>query len=483
MKEVHLFMKKASKVIALLVALCVGMGLVLTGCGAAQTTESKATAASQNAAVTEPAPAETEAKEPVTLKFTYWGSPDEKKAIEGACAKFTEKYPWIKVEAVQIPNSDYNAKLTAMSAGNDIPDTGYMTGDLGDTWANEGKFANLFDMFAKDTELKKEDFLDYIWYKLTPDNAWGISTAGECFGLYYNKDLVKAAGVDKLPTTAETAMSWDEFVDLAKKLTLDKNGKTAADPGFDPKNIKQYGFMFETWDQPINNFIYSNGGAWTSEDGKDFALNSPEAADAIQKLADLINVYHVAPSPLAAKSLPAMATALQSNLTAMCLGGQWINLDLGNAKANYDIGVLPVMKKSITIGLSGATVFFKESKHPEEGWQLFKWMSDPAGAIELYSGGLWMPTLKKWYTDPDLVSKWVDANPAAHPAGFKEAMMDQLMKNGVPQPQYYLKNYAKLAPIVTSSWDQVWLGKKTAAEALAEMEPKAKAEYKGRYDR
>ncbi len=463
-------MKKTSKIISLLVVLSLLIGMVLTGCGGNTNVNSPSAGNNNNG------------KQAVKLKFTYWGSPDEKKAIENACAKFTEKYPWITVEPIQIPNSDYNAKLTAMAAGNDIPDSGYMTGDLGDTWANEGKFVNLFDMFAKDPDVKKEDFLDFIWYKLTPENAWGISTAAECYGLYYNKDLLARAGIDSLPTTAETAMDWDTFVDLCKKLTIDKNGKTAADPGFDPDNIKQYGFMFETWDQPINNFIFSNGGEWASEDGKEFLLNSPEAADAIQKLADLINVHHVAPSPLAAKSLPAMNIALQSELTAMALGGQWINLDLGNAKVNFDIGVLPKLKKSITVGLSGATVLFKDSKHPDEAWMLFKWMSNPEGAIELYTSGLWMPTMTKWYTDPELVKLWVDANPAAHPPGFKDAMMNQLMKNGVPQSQYYLKNYAKLVPIVTSAWDEIWLGKKTAAEALAEMEPKAKAEFKGRYD-
>lgn len=421
-------------------------------------------------------------KEKVELKFTYWGSPDEKKAIESTCKKFTEQNPWITVKTIQIPNSDYNVKLTAMSAGNDMPDTGYMTGDLGDTWANEGKFVNLFEMFDKDPYINKEDFLDYIWYKLSSDNAWGISTAGECFGLYYHKDLLKEAGIDRLPTTANEAMSWDEFVDLAKKVTLDKNGKNATEPDFDPQNIKQYGFMFETWTEPINNFIFGNGGSWSSDDGKKFTLNSPESAEALQNLADLINVHHVAPSPLAAKSLPAMNIALQSKLTAMALGGQWINLDLGNAKVNYDIGVLPKLKDSITMGLSGATVLFKGSKHPKEAWLLFKWMSNPENAIELYSSGLWMPTMKKWYTDKGLVAKWVDSNPAAHPPGFKDAMMNQLMENGVPQPQYYLKNVAKLYPIVTTSWDQVWLGKKTAVEALSDMEPKAKKEFKGRYD-
>ncbi len=421
-------------------------------------------------------------KEPVNLKFTYWGSPDEKKAIEGATKKFTEKYPWITVETIQIPNSDYNTKLTAMAASNDLPDTGYMTGDLGDTWAKQGKFVNLFDMFAKETEIKKEDFLDTIWYKQSPDNAWGISTAGEAFGLFYRKDILEKAGVSAPPTKAEDAWTWDQFVEAAKKLTIDKNGKNAADPDFDPKAIKQYGVTFETWNEPLNNFIYSNGGDWLSKDGKEFTLNKPEAAEAIQKLADLINLYHVAPSPLAAKSLPAMNVALQSGISAMAIGGQWMNLDLGNAKVNYDIGVLPKLKTSLTVGLSGATVFFKDSKHPEEAWMLFKWMSNPEGALDLYSSGLWMPTMKKWYTDPALVAKWVDANPAAHPPGFKDAMMNQFLNHSVAGSTYYLKNYAKLNSYVISSLDAVWLGKKTAQDVLNELAVKVQPEVQGRYD-
>lgn len=421
-------------------------------------------------------------KNPVKLKFTYWGSPDEKKAIEGATKKFTEKYPWITVETVQIPNSDYNTKLTAMAAANDLPDTGYMTGDLGDTWAKQGKFVNLFDMFAKDKDVKKEDFLDTIWYKQSKDNAWGISTAGEAFGLFYRKDLLEKAGVAAPPTKAENAWTWDQFVEAAKKLTIDKNGKNATQPDFDPKNIKQYGVTFETWNEPLNNFIYSNGGDWVSKDGKEFTLNKPEAVEAIQKLADLINVHHVAPSPLAAKSLPAMNAALQSGITAMAIGGQWMNLDLGNAKVNYDIGVLPKMKTSLTVGLSGATVFFKDSKHPEEAWMLFKWMSNPEGAIELYSSGLWMPTMKKWYTDPALVAKWVDVNPAAHPPGFKDAMMNQFLNHSVPGSTYYLKNYAKVNSTVIAGLDPIWLGKKTAKEALDEIAKQVQPDIQGRYD-
>jgi multiple sugar transport system substrate-binding protein len=421
-------------------------------------------------------------KDPVTLRMTYWGSPNEKAAIENACGRFTEKYPWITVEPIQIANDDYNRSLVVMEANGNSPDMGYMTADLGEIWANEGKFTNLYELFAKDKELKKEDFLDNIWYKTDRDYAWGIGTAGECFGLFYNRALLKAAGVDSLPSRAKDAMNWEEFVELAKKLTLDKNGRNAADPAFDSGNIKQFGVMFETWAESLNNFIFSNGGQWVSEDGRSFALNSPETADAIQKIADLINVYHVAPSPLQAKSYPPLNVALQSRLTAMAVCGQWLNIDLGRANADYDIGVLPAMKKSITISVSGATVFFRSSHHTEEAWLLFKWLSNPADSMELYADGLWMPTLKKWYTDPELAGKWADANPAAHPAGFREAILNQFLENAVPQPRFYLKNQAKIEPIVISGLDKVWLGEKTAAEALAEIEAKIRPEFKGRYD-
>ena len=90
--------------------------------------------------------------------------------------------------------------------------------------------------------------------------------------------------------------------------------------------------------------------------------------------------------------------------------------------------------------------------------------------------------MKKWYTDPALVAKWVDANPAAHPPGFKDAMMNNLLKNGVPGVAYYLKNQAKIVATVSSSLDEVWLGKKSAADALNAVAAKVQPDIQGRYD-
>jgi len=419
-------------------------------------------------------PAMTEQRNRVSLRFTYWGSLEEKKAIESTLDKFMQMYPWITVESVQLPNLDYNTKLKAMSVLNEEPDIAYMTTDLGEQFDKQDKLHNIYEFLEKDPNVKKEDFLDYIWYERDPNFAWGMSTAGECFGLFYRRDLLDKAGVPAPPSRSEEAWTWEQFVAAAKTLTLDRNGRNAHHPQFDRNNIVQYGVMFETWSEPLNNFIFSNGGDWVTPDGNRFILNSPESAEAIQKLADLMNVHHVAPSPFDSKSMPALSVALQSGLAAMIIDGQWINLDLGRASVDFDIGVLPKLKKSITVSLAGATVIFKSSKHPDEAWLLFKWLTDPEKALELYSDGLWMPVLKKWYTDPELIARWVDSNPRAHPPGFKNAMMRQLIENGVPGVGYYLKNQAEVYPMVTKGLYPVWLGDKTASEALDEISDRLK---------
>ncbi|WP_068620309.1 ABC transporter substrate-binding protein [Paenibacillus tuaregi] len=413
----------------------------------------------------------------VKLKFTYWGSIEEKKAIEHTLAEFSQAYPWIAVEPIHYPNSDYNTKMMAMSASNEEPDLAYMTTEMGEAFSRENKFLNLFDFMAKDDELNKDDFLDYIWYKSADDYAWGVSTAAECFGLFYRKDLLKQAGVEPPSPKAEQAWSWDQLVDAAKKLTLDNQGRNAYNPAFDKDHIVRYGIMFETWSDPLNNFIFSNGGDWVSSDRKRFTLQSPEAAEAIQQLADLINVHHVAPSPYESKSLPSMSMTLQAGLAAMVVDGQWINLDLGKAGVDFDIGVLPKLKKSVTVGLSGATVIFRSSEHPQEAWLLYKWLSDPSKSLSLYSDGLWMPVLKKWYTDPALVNAWVNSNPAAHPPGFREAMMKQLLDNGMPSVGYYLKNQIEIFPEVSEGLLPVWQGEKKAMVALQEIAKKVSALY------
>lgn len=259
--------------------------------------------------------------EKVTLKFTFWGSPEEKKAVESAIKAFEQKHPNITINPIHIPGTDFLQKLNAMVAGNEAPDISYSA-----AWklkmGEEGLIYNFFDLMKDDPSIKKEDYLEYAWWNWDKDKSAGPYQASVVPSLMYNADMFKEAGVELPPTKAEEAWTWDEFVDAAKKLTLDRNGKHPDDPGFDPKNIKQYGVKLSLGWSSYMPMVLSNGGDYLTADGKEFGLSKPEATEALQRIADLINVHHVSPSPVQASSIPAPATALQSKKVAMVIDGK-----------------------------------------------------------------------------------------------------------------------------------------------------------------
>lgn len=66
-----------------------------------------------------------------TIKFTYWGSGDEKKAIEESVDKFMEANPNIEVDLMHIPSEDFLTKLNAMIAAGEAPDVNLLIKERG----------------------------------------------------------------------------------------------------------------------------------------------------------------------------------------------------------------------------------------------------------------------------------------------------------------------------------------------------------------
>ncbi|NHN32174.1 ABC transporter substrate-binding protein [Paenibacillus agricola] len=459
-------MKKAMSKSRLFVALLLSFILVVVGCSSGTGTPSNNVADN--------------GKQPVTLKFTFWGSTYEKKAMDNAVKTFQEKHNNIKIDAQHIP-ADYDTKLTAMVAGNEAPDLGYVRDLMALPWAEEGKLYNILEFIDKDSTLKKDEFLDHAFIDWAPGKSFGMFTAKEAYGLFYNKDMLKAAGVADLPTKAEQAFSWDQFVEVARKLTIDHNGKNALDPAFDKTKIKQYGISFDPTYTGYMQMVFSAGGDYISEDGKSFGLTKPESIDAIQKMADLIHKYHVAPSPVEAKSIPAGAASLQSKQVAILLTGQWVLLDLAQSGMNFGIGILPKIKMNATATSTGTMSIFKSTKHPEEAYTFWKYLNNPESALELHANGLWMPLMKKWYTEPALVAKWADVKPA-HPEGYKEAIMEPSLNHTHKLPSAYVKNFAKINALVQPAIERTYLGQTTAEQALKGIEAEVSKLIMGRYN-
>lgn len=414
--------------------------------------------------------------ETITLTYTTWGSTNELASQKKAVEEFEKNNPNIKVNLQHIP-TDYDTKLATMVAGNTAPDIALMYKATALSWADEGKIENISSFLEKDTEISEETYIDGSFIHTKPDTIIGITPCQEIFGLYYNIDAFKEAGLDLPPTKAEDAWTWDEFIEVCKKLTIDQNGKNATEDGFDPDNIKQFGMNMPTnlWQTMLN----LNGTSMVNEDGTKSNLTDPAVIETVQRLADLSIKYHVAPSPSQSKTLPAPAVALQSKKIAMDWDGQWVQLDLANAKVNYDVGVLPKMKTNTNTLYGEVMCIFENTEHPEEAWKFMKWMTSGEGTKDLITSGLWLPTVKKWYTDKDLIDQWVIK--PGHSDGFKEAILDQALNNSVQDIGYYLKNSVKINSIIGPALDPVWSGEKTAKEAFTEIEPKVTPELKGLY--
>jgi len=442
-------------------------GLVLVACG----TPSASTGASTGAA--------TSAGAKIPLKFTFWGSPQEKAAVENAIAAYQELNPNIAIEALHIPGDDFLQKLNAMIAGNEAPDLSYSA-----AWklkmGEEGLLHNFFDLMKEDPTIKKEDYLKYAWWNWDTDKSAGPYQAAVVPSLMYNVDMFDAANVPYPPTKVEDAWTWQEFIDVAKQLTLDRSGRNAHDPDFDPNDISQFGAQVSLNWYGWMPFVFGNGGGYLTEDGTEFGLSKPEATEALQLIADLINVHHVSPSPVQASSIPAPATALQSKKVAMVIEGSWNHLDLVKAGLNWGVGVMPVLKEYKSFFFGGSLVIFKSSEHPDETWQFIKFLTNPHNVLEMFQA-LWVPQMTAWYEDPELIELWASETLPGRPTGFQDAVMHATFDNVMPSPENDVRNFLEINAAVSAALDQVWLGTKSAADAMAEIEPQVAPLVQGFY--
>lgn len=473
---------KTKRVLAALLATGMFMG-IFGGCNSAQTPadpDQPADPASAEATSKGENPANSGEK--AKLLYTYWGSAFEKDAQAGAIKSFTEANPDIEVEALHIPSAggEYMAKLTAMTASGTNPDVGYMDAAASFTWAKEGKFYNIFELIDNDPSWSKDTYVDDIFYMYEEDKSFGTTSSINPRSIFYNTECFTAAGVEVPPTDLAKSWTWDEFVKVAKSLTLDVNGKKPDEEGFDPGRIQQYGIYLNPSDMTVLSiFLDSNGADILSEDGNKLAMDTPESKEVLQAIHDLIYVHHVAPIPNDFSNMPDGPTWLKNKQSAMFISGQWVLLDIAKLEFEYGIGQLPKFKEARNVKDAGVRVIFQNTKYPEAAWELYKYLANPAGAMNLYADGLWMPTLREWYEDESLYKQW-GADNAAHPDSYKEVVADSLF-NGSATPSWTLRiaNFAELNSVISPLLQQVWLDSKDVDGVAAEINEQASGLVQG----
>lgn len=219
----------------LLAALMAGAMVVsMTGCGG--TTEINTTnGAEQKEGANESV--KTDSEEVVEIRFTEWDGGDTLAVYEEIAEKFNETHPGIHVTVMNIPD-EYDTKITAMVAGNDVPEVCMLNSDtLLFPLAEEGIVLNMQEYIDKDADFDKECVGEQFKYMLNADYMAGYGIGSENICMFYNPALFEQYNVEEPPASYEDAWDWETFVNTAQRLTIDKNGKNALDPEFDPENI------------------------------------------------------------------------------------------------------------------------------------------------------------------------------------------------------------------------------------------------------
>lgn len=469
-------MKGTKKLVAVL--LCAVMVFGVAAC-AQQQPEPAGDVSSAPASSSTDTPAASPAEqqdERITITFSLWGDPAEQEITQKALDVYNNLQDKVYVKALQIGRDEYNEKLQTMATSGEMPDCGMVAEDTVIGWARDGLLSDV-DIYAGQENMP----LDYLAFKYDGKTV-AYSAANEVLCLWYNKKMFDDAGIPYPPATLDKAWTWDEFIEAAKKLTIDANGKHPGEPGFDKNNIVQYGAYVNQYTWQLEVWALSNGGSFFSPDGKTVTFDDA-AIEALQKVFDLHLVENVAPLNDGTQD-NGFASSLGAGNVAMCTEGAWATgfRGAGFEGIDYGVAVLPYMKQKVNICTGGPTGVFATSKHKDEAAEFLRWYNSEENNINTILAGWWMPTKLNWYTDPELLKKWVDDCElrAALPAdAYKTAVVDVALDTSVTKQTawYYTPNtYEVLVKTLQPALVEAINGSKTVKEVVDSVRDAMQAE-------
>ena len=291
-------------------------------------------------------------------KLVFWNglTGSDGVTLDGIVKKFTDANPDISVRVEKMIWGTYFDKLlTSLVSGNGAPDLFLLHEFEIPQFASQDVLYETSEFFKPKGELDKADYEPaYIQALNYQGKTYGVPLDRHGWGVVVNKDLFKKAGLDpdKAPKNAA------EYIALAQKLTLDKNGKHPNEAGFDEKNVVQWGTLV-SWTKPnFLSVLWQNGGNWTDGKGK-ATLDTAEAKKTLQFWVDLIYKYKVSPKPAGYDGWQSFANGKLAILPEGC----WMYNFLVDNKVPFGVWEYPQLgDKKPAVWTSGHVMYMPASE-------------------------------------------------------------------------------------------------------------------------
>ncbi|MFJ5551438.1 ABC transporter substrate-binding protein [Streptomyces sp. NPDC093225] len=348
-----------------------------------------------------PSRAQDDPTKDVTLTFWHgWSAPGEVKAIQENIARFEKAHPNIHVRATgNMTDDKINQSLRA--GGDKAPDviSSFTTDSVG-KFCSSGAFVDLNPFLAKSgidkAALFPKPLLDYTQFK---GDQCTLPLLNDAYGLYYDNDAFKAAGITGPPKT------WSQFTEVAKRLTKPK-GDTYERVGVMP--------VFHGYETTPMRLAAQWGPTYFGADGTSNLAKDPAFAKMLtyQKgLVEALGGYRKLEKYRAGFGDEWGAEhPFHLGKVAMQIDGEWRGAMAREAGAKFDVRTAPLPVPDDRIGdygkgyLSGTIVgIAATSAKQNAAWELVKYLTTDTDAVVSFANAIHnVPSTLPALTSPKL---------------------------------------------------------------------------------
>lgn len=208
-------MKK--RVLAALFTSCL-VGMTVMGCSNGQKEETSGTAMEQTSEAAKSQETTTtgadQNKEPVVLRFSWWGGDDRAAATLEVIDQFEKLYPHISIEGEYGGSDGYSDKLATQLASGTAPDIIQIDPGVMPSFVNSGMeyFLDYTD-YGFDFSNFEETYYKQQINGCFDGKQYGIPTGIAGCALIVNQDLADAIGID-----FSNQYTWDDLLEWGKKV-------------------------------------------------------------------------------------------------------------------------------------------------------------------------------------------------------------------------------------------------------------------------
>lgn len=393
------------------------------------------------------------AAEPTTISFWHiWGGVRVDQ-LQEVLNDFTAEHPEIVVEPLLLPNPGYADKIITALAG-DAPDLTMITTEQFAPSARRGALVQLDDLLERDG-VSADSWYPGVWAMTQLNGStFGVPYAGNFLSMiYWNKDDFEAGGLD--PDAGP--QTWDDMIAISEALTtFDANG-----------NVEHLGYVPGGWGEWMQ-AVYRNGHDWLGDGSPEqIAVDHPQVLEALQYVIDLYasmggwDAVGVVTDAWGNQQLgnPMIAGVASSILSAV------FTVNIINDQApdlNYAIGPVPHGPNGEFLDViqnSWNNAIPTRGQHPEEAWELAKYLSREEGHLKFMVELQGRPAMVKEYNVAPYDANARELNP------YWDVVLSILEGPQVSFPVSEALETAKST--LTEAFESVMLEQRTPEEALA----------------